>query len=273
MDTHCYLYAITRADCRMPPLGLGVDPRFRVEAVPCGPLAALASRVDLDRFDLAKLEEGTTDVAWLSEVAVRHDWIVREAMRSGPLLPMRLGTVFHSRHSMLAKLVRHEAEVAGFLRWLGDRREWSVKVYLDETPGRSPGAFPPCAVRASSEGAAYLAARHAQGIRRREIQATVRQELAAVADALQRLADDWRQLRPLPRDLLGRPQKMVWYAACLLARHGEPGFQAACGRLRGALAGQRLDLEVTGPWPAYHFCPSLDAEGDCVATPTAGHQS
>ena len=61
MDEHYCLYALTWADCPMNGIGPGVDPRFPVELVRYGRLAAVASRVGLDQFDLAKLQEGTAD--------------------------------------------------------------------------------------------------------------------------------------------------------------------------------------------------------------------
>jgi hypothetical protein len=276
MNTSYYLYAITRADCPVPSLGPGVDPRFVVQAVPCGALAALASRVDLDRFDLRKLEEGTADLPWLSNVAVRHDRVVREAARSGPLMPLRIGTVFQSRDSLLAKITRHETRVVEFLQSLGDRREWTVKVYLDAAgplaASQGARARQPLGGDGASrgQGAAYLTSRRHEGVRRQELQEAVRWELLAVADTLAALCDTWRQLRPLPANLVDRPQPMVWNAAFLPARADEDLFQAACGRFQAGLVPKGLALALSGPWPAYHFCPALDAEGDHVAAAPVG---
>jgi hypothetical protein len=294
MNTRCYLYAITPAGGRLPLLGLGVDPRFRVETLCRGTLIALASQVGLDHFDLSKLEEGTADVPWLSEIAIRHDAIVSAAARHAAILPLRLGTVFHSQDSLLAKVARHEQRVAEFLAWLADRREWTVKIYLDEaavdrqlrahaphgTPGvgdcpdfrNENGTVPLSSGRtASGQGAQYLAARRQARQSGRELQTALGENLRAVADALQNMAEAWRPLRRLPRNLHGRPQKMAWNAAFLLDRAREDAFQALCARLHGELLCKGLLLDLGGPWPAYHFCPTLDAEGDDRAAPFAGH--
>ena len=231
MNTYAYLYAVTRADCRMPALGPGVDPRFVVQTIRCGSLAALGSRVGLDRFDPKKLEAGTTDLPWLREMALRHDTIVCQAAGYGAILPMRLGVVFHSRESMLAKVARHESGAVEFLRYLGDRREWSVRVYLDEgrlrnqTPtdrlsprgsGVGGGALPP-QLKPLGQGAEYLAARRLENVRSHSLSANVQKVLLAVAESLQGLTDAWRTLRPLSHQLQERRQRMVWNAACLLA--------------------------------------------------------
>lgn len=132
MNEHCYLYALTWAGCPPESFGPGVDPRFAVELVRCGPLAALTSRVGLDQFDLAKLQEGTADLPWVSKVALRHNAIIDALASRQPVLPMRLGTLFQSRSSLIAKVARCEADVVQFLRHLEDRQEWAVKIYVDE---------------------------------------------------------------------------------------------------------------------------------------------
>ena len=68
--------ALTWANCPLADFGLGVDPRFAVELVGYGQLAAVTSRVGWDQVDLAKLQEGTVDVQWMSKVAVRHNEII-----------------------------------------------------------------------------------------------------------------------------------------------------------------------------------------------------
>ena len=141
MDEHYCLYALTWAACPKDSFGPGVDPRFPVELVRYGRLAALTSRVGLDQFDLAKLQEGTADFLWLSEVAVRHNEIITAVARHLPVLPMRLGIFFASRPSLIAKLAPHEANTVEFLRRLEDRQEWAVKIYIDEERAEKASAL------------------------------------------------------------------------------------------------------------------------------------
>jgi hypothetical protein len=274
MNLAYYLYAITRADRPTSPLGPGVDPRFLVQAIPCGPLAALASRVDLDRFDLRKLEEGTADVPWLSSVAVRHDEVVREAAGRGAALPLRVATLFQSRESLVAKVACHEGCIREFLQSLGDRREWTVKIYFARREPHAASQGVPLAPDQPAvgggrgvggeggQGVAYLTSRRQESVRREEQQENVRRELLAVAEILTGLVPAWRQLRVLTGNLVDRPQRMVWNAAFLPARTEEELLQAACRRLQPGLARKGFDMALSGPWPAYHFCPALDAEGD-----------
>ena len=97
MDEPYYLYALTWADVPPQPPQAGVDPRFPVEIWPAGRVAGIVSRVGLDQFRIDKLQADTTDVAWLGEVAMRHNGIVAALARRGTVLPLKLGTLFQSR--------------------------------------------------------------------------------------------------------------------------------------------------------------------------------
>ena len=310
MDENYCLYALTWADCPVSSFGPGVDPRFAVELVRYGRLAALTSRVGLDQFDLAKLQEGTADFPWMSKVAVRHNEIIGAVARLSPVLPMRLGIFFESRSSLIAKLAPHEANTTEFLRRIEDRQEWAVKIYVDEeraekavpadsvSPrrraplenylpaqpyGRADAPHPatvaprivknvsctgerkvhgPDEAASGREGIQYLAAKGLRLERRRQVDAMVRQAALTVEACLKGISDAWHRLRPLTTALTNRSEKMVWNGAFLLSRFAVNSFHAACERLRSELAPKGLIVELTGPWPPYHFCPSFEPQDE-----------
>jgi hypothetical protein len=271
MNESYYLYALTWADCPQEDFGPGVDPRYLAELIRYGQLAALASRVAWDDRDLAKLQEGTADLAWVSNVALRHHEIIAALARRRSVLPMRLGTLFRCRSSLIAKLTPCEANAAGFLRRLEDRQEWAAKLYLGA--GRDEPQSAPHAPREGArhaepdehaprrgDGAHYLAAQGHRAIRRRQSEIAVSRAIATVETRLQGIADSWQRLAPLSTALTHRAEKMVWNGALLLARPAVAAFQAACAQLGSVLAPEGLVLEATGPWPPYHFAPSLELQ-------------
>lgn len=271
MTERYYLYAVTWPDCSAESFGLGVDPRFPVELVGHGRIAALSSRVGLDQFDVAKLQQGTADLRWLSKVAVRHHEITGALARQWPALPARLGTLFVSRDSLVDKLARCEAHAAGLLQRLGDRQEWATKIYVVEDSHAAGEAARPSDAARAGAGAQYLAAKGKRLEHRRRVEATIRETVAAVEARLQSIADAWHRLRPLPATLTNRPEKMVWNAAFLVSRDALAAFQSDCTQLGDELSGNGLLLETTGPWPVYHFCPTLEPEGQSCAPASVVH--
>ena len=260
-DQHYYQYAFAWPNCSVRGIGSGVDPRFEVEIVRNERIAAVASRVGLDRFDVKKLQgETAEDIGWLNQVAIRHHEIVRQAARSSPLLPLRLGTIFRSQASLLAAVAGCQKTVSDFLHTLGDRQEWAVKLYLEnqsveETAGQASPPLPDCASRAGP-GAEYMKHKRAQIQHRRELQAGVQQEIRTVESQLKTEVDRCCRVRPLPASLTGRNERMVFNAAFLLPPSAAKRWLATVGRIGETLRHKGLLLEVTGPWPPYHFCPT-----------------
>jgi hypothetical protein len=253
------LYALTRGDASAESLGAGVDSRYPVERIRYGRLAALTSRVGLDAFDLTRLEAGTPDVEWLGRVALRHNEIIAAAACRAAVLPMRLGIFFDCRESLIAQLSPCETNAVEFLDRLEDRQEWGAKLYVDKTALRdepSPGRTPQSAAAVRTSGADYLAARGLQLERRRHRDATIQQAIATAGDDLAQTADDWQALRTLPRSFTNRSDDMVWNGAFLLKPSQVGAFQAACEQLRRDLTDDGFTVEITGPWPPYHFCPA-----------------
>ena len=139
-DLHYYQYAFAQPDCRVQEIGPGVDARFDVELIGEGPIAAVVSQVGLDQFAPEKLQGKTPEeIRWLGQIAARHNEIICQAANSSAVLPLRLGTVFRTRDSLRATLSRHRPAVADFLRQLGDRQEWGIKLYLKKDPNRARG--------------------------------------------------------------------------------------------------------------------------------------
>ena len=140
MNDLCYCqYAFAQPKCRLQEIGPGVDPRFQVELIREGPIAAVVSRVGLDQFAPERLQGKTAeDLRWLGEIAARHNEIICQAANSSAVLPLRLGTVFRSRESLLAMLGRCRSIVAAFLEKIGNLQEWGVKLYLPGKRGQSP---------------------------------------------------------------------------------------------------------------------------------------
>jgi hypothetical protein len=265
MNEPYYLYALTWAAAGTgPDSGPGVDPRFAVELIRCGPLAAAASRVGLDEFEVAKLQAEPADLPWLSKVAVRHHEIIADLARRLAVLPMRLGTIFQSRSSLIARLTRCQPDAVEFLKRLGDRQEWAVKLYVVE---RKLGQSPHPSTVSGGGGARYLAAKAERLQQHHQAKATARQSASMVEDRLRGLADSCQRLRVLPHVLTNRRETMLWNGAFLLPTSKFASFRDECVRLRGELAPDGLMVEVTGPWPAYHFCPSFESHDETSPCP------
>jgi hypothetical protein len=106
-------------------------------------------------------------------------------------------------------------------------------------------------------GTEYLRRRRAE----RDASAITQQALDAALDGLhgrlrERAADSVLNPPP-PRDLSGGQGEMVLNAAYLVADGDVDGFCALVADLAGRHRPDGVELELTGPWPAYHFSEAV----------------
>src|SRR3990172_9502533 len=99
MSDPCYCqYAFAKPECRVQEIGPGVDPRFHVELIREGPIAAVISRVGLEQFASERFQGKTAeDIQWLGRIAARHNEIICQAASTSAVLPLRLGPGVRSR--------------------------------------------------------------------------------------------------------------------------------------------------------------------------------
>jgi hypothetical protein len=217
----------------------------------------------LDQFAPERLQGKTAeDLEWLGKIAARHNEIICQAAASSAVLPLRLGTMFRSLDSLRAMLVRCRPIVANFLEQLGDRQEWSVKLYLDkrrmEPMPDHAGPPPPHCFGPQQGGTAYLNRKKAQINSRREQRASVHETVQGVEQHLAGKAESCCRIRNLPSDLTGRSEEMVFNAAYLLRGSAHASWLEMVQSIDHDVQDKGLVLEVSGPWPPYHFCPSLE---------------
>jgi hypothetical protein len=245
-DLPFYQYAFAQSDCRVREIGPGVDSRFPVERIDEGSIAAVVSRVGWDRFNSERLHGKTAeDIRWL-----------------GVVLPLRLGTVFCTQDSLRAILTRHRPTVADFLRRFCGRQEWSVKLYwrkraLETMAGHAglPSPHYLVATQTATDGPTQTKTR-LDG--HRELCAAVQQTLLTVERRLSAKAEHCRRIRASSGAWNDRKEEMVFNAVFLLSSSAQENWLEAIQRVRQEIAPQNLLLEASGPWPPYHFCPSLE---------------
>ena len=66
------------------------------------------------------------------------------------------------------------------------------------------------------------------------------------------------QCRLQSRDVTGRDEEMFFHGALLVPDASMADLEAPAGRMEHrAITTQELLLELSGPWPPYHFAPVL----------------
>jgi hypothetical protein len=221
------------------------------QAVTAAGLTAIVSTVPLSEFGEQGLKRNLNDMPWLEAVARAHESVLEGALEAGPVIPMRLCTIYRSERQVQALLAEHREEFIETLASLDGRGEWGVKVTADRefvAEKLRVGDEQPAGV-----GGAYLGRKQQELRLRDELDATLD---AAVQESHARL-EEWavasRILPPQRAELSGREGEMVLNGAYLVDDERLDGFRTVTEELETAYASHGLTVELTGPWPPYNF--------------------
>lgn len=253
-----WLYAVTEARAvTLAPGELAGVSGASVRMIEADGLAAAASEVPLAEFGEVPLRAHLEDLAWLEATATAHHGVVDALSRSGPVVPMRLATMYSSEENVRGMLGERGSDLRAVLRRTTGCQEWGVKVYHDDDgspAGRSPAGS------GSASGAEYLRRRreelHARDHGRRAAAASAERVHAALCQ----LAEAARLYPPQAPELTGTRAAMIMNAAYLVTESAGTGFRAAVERLAGGHPAVRLHL--TGPWPPYSFAAGGRADDE-----------
>ena len=214
-----------------------------VHVVTSGGLAAAVSAVSLAEFGEQPLRQHLEDLGWLERTARAHHRVIEAVAAGGPVVPMRLATIYAGDGNVAAMLAGRSQDFAAALGRVTGRAEWGVKAYAPPVsePSR-PGA---------SSGAEYLKRRRAQLSAREQAQraaAATAQDLHATLSELAAAA----VLRPAQQaELAGQDAAMILNGTYLVDDGRSAEFAALARERAGHSPGIRV--EVTGPWPPYSF--------------------
>lgn len=250
-----WVYGVMRGDAPDLPRCAGVDGRHDTEVIRHAGLAAVASSVSLEEYGHGVLERSLEDLERLEALARAHQQVLDEALRLGPVVPMRICTIYDGADNVRDMLERAHRSLTDALDRLAGTAEWGVKAFLapQGPPAVTPGGGAP------ASGAEYLARKHSRRAAAQSAQEAADAAVELVHRRLSEHAVDAVLNRVQDRRLSGREQEMILNAAYLVADARIEGFRSLVAELAGRHAKDGVLLELTGPWPAYHFAGAAAA--------------
>lgn len=225
-------------------------------------LTAIVGDVGDREYGEAALRRNLEDLDWLARTARAHHAVLEAVATRGPVVPMRLATLFASDAGVTGTLRDRADDFREALSVISARSEWGVKAYAVQPADPAEAPERPVAGRegpATGPGAAYLQRRRAQLTASKDARAEALASARTVYAELGRFAVSSRLYPPQAPDLAGQQTPMVLNAAYLVADERAGEFAAAVADLTPRHRFVRLTL--TGPWPAYSFTGDGDGSG------------
>lgn len=238
--------------------GVGGGP---VRAIAAGELTAVVEDVGLAEFGEQALRRNLEDLAWLSATARAHHHVIGALAPLGPLVPIRLATVYSSDGGVAAMLADRDADFRAVLSRIRGRQEWEVKAQAAGRPepqDASAGAEAPASQEAGA-GAAYLQRRRGQLTAQKDARRQMLADAETIHAALSEQAAGARLHPPQAPQLTGTKALMVLNAAYLVDEERGAEFGSVVAALAERYPG--VKLELTRPWPPYSFAANEESEG------------
>jgi hypothetical protein len=214
-------------------------------------LWAAVADAPLDAYSAEAINQGLTDLDWVSRAAVAHEAIVESFITAPAVLPMKLFTIFTSDDRALAHVIRERPQLQAMARRVMGQHEWGIRVVLDRSQAVASAATRRPVPVAGRTGAGYLQRKKAQHDAAAKLAQRSRD---VVADLYDRLA---RQATAVARrggaDLPAPGAPLLLDAAYLVPRRRTRTFQSAVARHARTLMPQGYRVTLTGPWPPYTF--------------------
>ena len=264
-----YLYGVAAADeapTRLTsPLAAGAEEE--IELVAEGPVVGLVSRVPLQEFDESALPERLSDVTWLEQKIRAHEQVLERVLEDASVVPCRFCTVYRTEVELRRFLSERGEALQAALDRVRGKVEVGVKAFVDRDRFAAARAKESDDIRqlerqvsTAEGGRAYLERRRLEQLVASELEGFRSDTGARIHARLLEAAEDGLALALQTPELSGREEEMIFNGAYLVSAN-RGAFEEALASLARDFGNDGVDLELTGPWPAYNFVPEeLGAE-------------
>jgi len=262
MSLGIYLFCLIPADPLPKIAGNGMDgehPLF-VEAI--RNVAAVLSEVHLEEFTGPEAQEKMEDLAWVAPRALRHEDVVLSAMEQGPVLPVRFGTVFSSIEAAAEPLRQRQDVLMKFFQDTIDKKEWTLKGYVDRSQARARMTAARLAAEKEqlaglSPGKRYFLEQKIKGAVDKDVAACLKEMGRDILSVAKKMSVGFSECRLQSQDVTGRDEEMFFHGALLVPDGSATVLQGITNEWNTRHEAQGLQIELSGPWPPYHFAPAL----------------
>jgi hypothetical protein len=188
---------------------------------------------------------------------VDHARVIADCFQHSTVLPFRFGTIFNDDESLRKSIRSNQRQFLSNIDKLRGKTEMHLKIFVDDCCGREHARN----VSAETVGREYLTNLRETASRQRERQTRAR----AVSFQMHRL------FLPLDEEVscrLTENGKMVLDIAHLIERKYVERYQNKFATTSAMM--RDCQLQISGPWPPYHFVHRLTRSAHAQPQPVAG---
>lgn len=263
MDHLIYLYAIIpRVEkSPFPLMGLkGLDEQHDVYTIPFHDVEAVVCNLNETEYGEKELEQKTNDAEWLHQKAFHHHEALMALYQNGPVIPMKFCTIYSSMDNLENTIDKHKQRMVELLDVVRDKEEWILKIYCDQDKVKDAVAEQNDTVDAKkkeienlSPGRKYLEKRKLSQIIDQEADREKQRFSTRIHEELRSFSIGTEVKKNWNKDVTGRKDEMCHNGVYFLEKENVDAFLAQVKEMQNKWEVSGWNLEVTGPWPSYHF--------------------
>ncbi|WP_404455766.1 GvpL/GvpF family gas vesicle protein [Virgibacillus necropolis] len=262
MENLIYLYGIIpnkeTAETPLPSLK-GVDDQ-QIYTLNLGDVDAVVCDVREAEFNEKTLEEKMNNVEWLRVKAFHHHEMLMQLHETYTVIPMKFCTIYQSSSSLMDKIGALKESMANSLDFLSDKEEWNLKIYCDnKTLREGIGAHnltideKKKEIETLSPGRQFLEKKKLEQLIDQEVEKEKDSFSNSLHDELKAYSIENEVKKNWNKDVTGRSEEMCWNSVYLIPLSDVEAFLSNLKTMKEKYEAAGWQLELTGPWPAYHF--------------------
>ena len=249
----------------------GLENGSSIFSVSCGELSAIVSEMSDPAFSPFQIRSSMRDNEWLKEKVRSHAGVLAEAKQTMTIVPLRFGTVFSTEPEIRDFVLNSESKLIDALSRLKDKSEFGVRVgcdmaRLEAMCYSSSRDFDIALSQVSSSVAEFVR----DTISSDEPQLGVEAMMANFAARIHGALTDISAYAIHKSGDMNSPfeeSDVVLNATYLVTIVNEKNFKARIADLATEFAACGISIEVSGPWPPYHFV-EIDLDGSSESSLT-----
>ncbi|MFA5179694.1 MAG: GvpL/GvpF family gas vesicle protein [Syntrophales bacterium] len=257
-----YLFCLTPAASLLEAAGTGIDGEHPLFVEVVGDIAAVLSAVELDEFSGPGAKEKMENLAWMAPRALRHEEVIMAAMDQGAVLPVRFGTVFSSLTALEEPLRQRREVLKKFFHDVAGKQEWTLKGYVNLSQARARVTAARLAAEKEqlarlSPGKRYFFEQKIKGAVDKATTSWIKGMGEEIGKLAKEASVSVSECRLQSREVTGRDDEMFFYGALLVPDESMDILERTTDEWNKQHESQGLQVELSGPWPPYHFTPEL----------------
>lgn len=273
MDKGLYVYAIKeKGDVSLPLSLRGIDQKGQVFTYHYREIEAVVSQVSIQEYTSEEIQKKSKeDINWIKEKALLHENVIEEAMKDSDktlsIIPMTFGIIFKNKRNLQSMLEKRYLYFKKNLKELKGKREWSIKVYLEdrkkieqivkekdkEVKAKEEE------IKTLPEGMAFFMEEELKETIAKGIKREINNNSDILFKELTEYAFSIKEGKLLDKELTGKNEPMVINILLLIKDKDKDLFRGKVAEISQIWSERGFYLECNGPFPVYNF---LSEEGD-----------